>query len=320
MHFDKNALKNRLSTPPAMLAMGLAVAVVLAVLPSRATDTLRDAVARALRPGQSAASELREQGSRASDRLKSHFQTASRLVETEQELQRLRRVNHELDAALTAARNQSTERPEHDEDAADTLLRARCVAARVLGRQARTFLGRRGLLDVGSEEHIDPEALVVDLPPLIDQGSDTKLGDAQLGDGQLILADRRIWGKIARTGRNTSTVQTVVEPGYCDLVALGTLDGPQGILEGTGEPLPRIRLVEVTEAVSLGDLVYTVAGKGVFPTPLLYGRIVELKRPVGAAHWEIRMQPAVVEEPDRVAVVRTELNPVRVAQRRRAGQ
>ena len=48
--------------------------------------------------------------------------------------------------------------------------------------------GRRGLLDVGSESHIDPEALVVDLPPLIDQGN-----DAELTDGQLILADRRIW-------------------------------------------------------------------------------------------------------------------------------
>jgi len=315
LHFDKNTLKDRLSTPVAALAMGLAVAIVLALLPSRATDALRDMVAGALRPGQSAASRLRDHGSRATGRLKSHFQTASRLAEAEQELQRLRRENRELAAALTVARNQSAEPAEDHEDEADTLLRARCVAARVLGRQARTFLGRRGLLDVGSEAQIDPDALVVDFPSLIDRGN-----EAELTDGQLILADRRIWGKIAQTGRNTSTVQTVIEPGYRDLVALGTLDGPQGILEGTGEPLPRIRLVEVTEPVSLGDLVYTVAGKGVFPTPLLYGRIVELERPVGAAHWEIRMQPAIVEEPDRVAIVRTELNPVRVADKHRASR
>ncbi|MEE8450504.1 MAG: rod shape-determining protein MreC [Thermoguttaceae bacterium] len=315
MNLDKNTLKDRLSTPAAALAMGLSVAVVLVLLPTRATDALRDAVAGALRPGQSAASHLREHGSRATSRLKSHFRTASRLTETERELQRLRHENRELAAALAAARRSTGPAEQAEDDESDTLLRARCVAAQVLGRQARTFLGRRGLLDVGSEAHIDPDALVVDLPPLIDRGN-----DAELADGQLILADRHIWGKIAQTGRNTSTVQTLTEPGYRDLVALGTLDGPQGILEGTGEPLPRIRLVEVTEPVSLGDPVYTVAGKGVFPTPLLYGRIVQLERPVGAAHWEIRMQPAVAEEPDRVAVVRTELNPVRVAEKPRAGQ
>jgi len=84
--------------------------------------------------------------------------------------------------------------------------------------------------------------------------------------------------------------------------------------------LPRIRLVDAAEPLSVGDPVYTVAGKGVFPTPLLYGQVAELDRPVGAAHWEIRMQPAIVDQPERVAVVRTELNPIRVAAKPRAGQ
>ncbi len=79
-------------------------------------------------------------------------------------------------------------------------------------------------------------------------------------------------------------------------------------------PMARVRLVEVTRPVSVGDLVYTAAEKGVLPAPLLYGRVVRLQRPIGAAHWEIWMQPALAaDEPQQVAVLRTELNPSRLA-------
>ena len=91
--------------------------------------------------------------------------------------------------------------------------------------------------------------------------------------------------------------------------------GSEGVLEGTGEPLARVRLIPVTEPVEVGDEVYTGAAAGVLARPLLYGRVVRVERPIGAAHWEIWMEPAVDGRPERVAVLRIELNPRRVGQR-----
>ena len=81
-----------------------------------------------------------------------------------------------------------------------------------------------------------------------------------------------------------------------------------------GKPVVDL-LVEVTEAVSVGDLVFSAAARGILPDPLLYGRITRVERPTGAAHWEIWMEPAVAHlVPETVAVLRAELSPLRVAE------
>lgn len=313
MSFEQNKLIAKLTSPAGTLGIGLLLAIVLALLPGRWTGSLRGLVATMLRPGQEAALGLRRQGHRAITRIRSHLQTAARLVETESRLERLEQQNRRLAAELAAAGSQPAGLAGGTEDQARCLLRARGVPARVLGRQARTFLGRHPMLDVGSDAGIEPDALVVDAPALIDQGR-----DADIRAGQLVLDGRCVWGKIVQLGRRTSTVCAVTEPGYRDVVRLGDASGPQGILEGTGRPLARIRLVGVTEPVSVGDPVCTAAYQGVLADPLLYGHVVRLERPVGAAYWEIWMQPAVADEPDRVAVLRVELNPLRVAGRRPA--
>jgi cell shape-determining protein MreC len=307
---DRATLQTRLTTPSRLLAMGLLVSALLALLPGRWTAPTRGATAALLRPGQTAALGLRRRAARATTWVRCHFQAAGRLAEAEAELQRLAEENRRLAAELAVAQTRLSDPMDDAQNNEDRLLSARCVPARVLGRQARAFLGRHHLLDVGSRDGIEPDALVVDAPGLIDRGR-----DAEIQPGQLVLAGRRIWGKIIELGSQTSVVRGVTEPGYRDLVQLGSARGPQGILEGTGEPLARIRLVEVTQPVSVGDPVYAAAGKGVLTVPLLYGRIVRLERPVGAAHWDIWMQPAVADEPERVAVLRTELNPLRVAEK-----
>jgi len=295
--------------------MGLVVLAVLALLPGRWTAPTRGATATLLRPGQTAALGLRRHAKRATIWVNCHFQAAGRLAEVEVELQRLAEENRRLAAELTAAQTRPPDPTDDARSDEDRLLLARCVPALVLGRQARAFLGRHQLLNVGSREGIEPDALVVDCPGLIDRGR-----DADLATGQLVLAGQRVWGKIVELGSQTSVVRGVTEPGYRDLVQLGSARGPQGVLEGTGEPLPRIRLVEVTQPVSVGDPVYASAGKGVLSVPLLYGRIVRLERPVGAAYWNIWMQPAVADEPEEVAVLRTELNPLRVAEKGPGGR
>ena len=313
MTLDRPNLKHHLSSPHATLGVGLLAALVLALLPGRWTGSLRGTAATWLRPGQTATLRLRRQGERATGWLKSHFRTAARLAEGEDDLTRLRQENRQLTAELAAVRTRlAGAAGDAPDEEAQRLLHLRCVPARVLGRQARAFLGRHHLLDVGRDAGIEPDGLVVAGGPVIDGGS-----DVEIEAGQLVLSGRQIWGRIIETGPNTSVVCPLTGREYRDVVSVGTGGGPQGVLEGTDEPFPRIRLVQVTEPVSVGDPVYTVAYQGVLPDPLLYGHVVRLERPVGAAHWEIWMQPAVAgQEPARVAVLRMELNSMRVAERR----
>lgn len=319
MSVDGVKFKTRLASPAALLAVGVMLGVGLMLTPGGFSGAMKGGVAAVLRPGQLGVLSLRQRGDQIAAGVKTHFHTAGQLAEVRRQRDRLEQDNRRLAVELAAAQSRLPD-PADDPagEAAEPLLLTRCVEARVLGQQARAYLGRHHLLDVGSAAGVEPDAMVLEAPPgLIDQG-----GNAGLEGGQLVLSQGRVWGKIVTVGPTTSTVRTVVEPGYRDLVRLADPNaenthrpaGPQGILEGTGEPLARIRLIEVTEPVAEGDLVYTAAGRGLLPQPLLYGRVVRVRRPVGAAHWDIWMKPAVAPgRPEHVTVLRTELNPVRVA-------
>jgi len=292
--------RKRFRSPEAALLTALAVSVLLAVLPARCTDPLRGAAAVVLRPGQRVAVTARQYTGRATTWTKCLFENTDRLSRAEGELERLRRENRRLAVELAAARQQI---PGASEDGGRLILPG-CVPALVLGSQARAFLGRRKLLDVGTDAGVESDAFV------IDRGSGQRIAP-----GHVVLSGRHVWGKIVETGRNTSTVCTITETGYRDLVRVGSA---RGVLEGTGQSLARVRLIDATEPLSVGDPVTTTSGQGELPEPLLYGRIVRLQRPHGAAHWEIWVQPAVVDQPSRVAVLRMELNPLRVVERKSA--
>lgn len=315
MYESRNST-TRFTRPANALAIGLAASLVLMAMPERWTSTGKSLVGCVLRPGQIAVRSVRERARRLIAEVTFHRNTAAQLYEARRELDRLRQENRRLQDAVAVLQGQI--RPAEGPGEKERLLGVECVDARVLGQQARSFLGRHHLLDAGTRERIESNDLVVDSAPgLIDRG-----GDAEIQPSQLVLSGARIWGMVIQVGRHTSTVRTVTEPGYRDLVQLGDggsrqrSRGPQGILEGTGEPLARIRLVEVTEPVAVGDAVYTAAGKGVLPRPLLYGHVVRIERPVGSPHWDIWMQPAVAPaSPEHVAVLRTVLNPLRVAEK-----
>ena len=284
-------------------------------LPGNYAAAVKGCLGAALRPAQVGLLTVRAGAATIASQIGARTDAVQRLAKSEADRRRLEEENRRLatELALLQSRTAAGERRESDV----RLLVASCVPARVLGRQARDFLVGDGILDVGSRVGVRGEALVVGRPKsLLDQGANRRLESEEL-----VLSQGRVWGKIVEVGPQTSTVRTPCEPGFRDLVRLGVPSadgrtarlGPQGLLEGTGETLARVRGVDVTEPATMGDAVYTASGQGILPQPLLYGFVVRVQRPVGAAQWEIWMKPALESEPESVVVLRTEINPARVS-------
>ena len=298
--------------PARALLLALGTCALLTLLPSAWLTPIRDLLQQALRPTQHAVRGLRAVCRDGSARLDGCLTDSARWAALRDRCRTLEEENQRLKAALETAR--LSRRSSKSDELPDTrLLTPHLHPAHVLGQQALAFLGRRQLLDAGSAAGIEPQALVLQVPAhLLDVGH-----DRQVQPGHLVLAAGRVWGRIAQVGACTSTVCTVWQPGYRDVVRVVSPGsdpqrGPRGLLEGIGEGQPRIRLVEVTHPVAVDDLVYTGAEQGILPEPLLYGRVARLERPVGAAHWEIWMHPAAEPDPTQaVAVLRMEVTPLR---------
>ncbi|MEX0714994.1 MAG: rod shape-determining protein MreC [Planctomycetaceae bacterium] len=190
------------------------------------------------------------------------------------------------------------------------------LAATVLGEEAATLWRAGKLLDRGTAAGVSESSLVLDAEgPLVDQGQ-----DSGLEAGQPVFAGRTVLGRIARVGHWTSTLQLVTDPQYRGLARIvrrserGVAYGPQGILEGDGGELCRLKFVDATAAVAIGDEVYTDDLEGLLPEPAYYGRIVAAELKPGAAHWEVRVEPAgPPREPREVHVLRRVANPARFA-------
>jgi cell shape-determining protein MreC len=303
----------RLFSPALLLAGGWAVSLAIWFLPANNMAVVKGCLGAALRPAQVGLLTVRQRVATIVSQIETHTDTVQRLANCEADRRRLEEQNRRLAAELALLESRTAQRERRQSD--DRLLLPGCVAARVLGRQAWDFLAEERILDVGSHAGVRGEALAIGGPKsLLDQGSNRRLES-----DELVLAEGRAWGKIDEVGPETSTVRTPCEPGFRDLVRLGAPPaagrrprlGPQGLLEGTGEPLARVRRVDVTEPVAVGDAVYTASGLGIVRQPLLYGLVVRVERPVGAAHWEIWMKPAFDSEPESVVVLRTQINPAR---------
>ena len=303
---NRNPARGRFGRPAARLAIALGLALVLLVLPECWTAPLKSGFRTVMVPGQKVAGAVRRRAERLTRLVQNQKDAAARLADTQEELQRLREENRRLTDELAAARSRSVGTGQGD--IGDALLRPHCVDAHVLGQQALQFLERHDLLDIGANSGIEPGAIV------IDRGA-----EGRLQPGRLALAGSRIWGRVVEVGSQTSAVRTVTSAGYRDLVRIASegeepASGVEGILEGTGVSLARIRSVEITAPVAVGDLVWSASGKGLLPRALLYGRVVRVEQAPEAAHWEIWMRPCVdPNQLEHVAVLQAELNPNRAS-------
>ncbi len=285
-------------TPPRALAAAITAALLLAALPPAWLAPVQGWVLAGLRPGHRAARAAVDLGRRVHARVGGHFAAAAHLAAARDEAERLaaenRRLASRVDALERRLATAEAERPASDR----ALLRLGGIEARVLGSLARSYLARHELLDAGSFDGIEPGALVLDGAAVVDRG------EAQgVRPGHLAVEGGRVWGRVVRTGPNTAIVRTVTAPGFRDVVRLRSPRGAEGILEGTGEPLCRIRMVAVTEPAAPGDEVFAGSPAGLDIPPPRYGVVERVERPVGAAHWDLWMRPAAAGPPPATVVV-----------------
>ena len=303
---------------PLVVGVGLLLALLLALLPPRFADPARATVSAILAPAQSGLAAARREGGDVLRQIHAQFAGMEEASRREIESQRLKEENQRLKVQLEAAQDQVRLLAQHDAQQ-PALLGARCIPARILGVSAQAYLSRHRLLDTGDCRGVEPGATVLcSGAPVIDRGKTTGVEE-----GTVVLAGSCVWGKITAAGPHTSTVCPVTEPGYRDLVQLAAASpdgrslrfGAQGILEGTGEPLARLRMIDTTEPVAVGDLVYSRAGQGFVDVPLLCGKVVRVERPQGAGHWEIWVEPAAAGTPTELVIVCPAVQAVEVARR-----
>lgn len=284
------------------LAVALAVTAVLAALPPSWLMPAQGWALGALRPGQRAAAGMVALGRQVKARVASHFGNVAELAAARDVAERLAAENRVLAERLASVQRRlattQAERPAADR----ALLRLGGIEARVLGQQARGYLLRQKLLDVGRVDGVEPGALVLHGAAVVDRGE-----QHGVEPGHLAVEGGRVWGRVVRAGPNTAVVRTLDAPGFRDVVRLRSPRGAEGIVEGTGEMLCRIRMIAVTEPVTPGDevLAGSLAGLGA-PLPR-YGVVERVEQSVGAAHWDIWMRPALTgSPPEKVVVVRVE--------------
>ena len=289
-------------TPPRALAAALAVALALAALPQSWLMPVRGWALAALQPGQRAAGSLVDLGGRVRRRITSHVADAGELAAARDRLERLTAENRRLAERVETYQHRIAV-AEANRSAADRpWLKLGGIQAHTLGCQARSYLARRELLDVGSLDGVEPGALVLDGVAVIDRGERNGVRS-----GHLVVDAGCVWGRVAHAGPNIAIVRTLTAPGFRDVVRLRSPGGPEGILEGDGGPLCRIRMVAVTEPAAAGDEVFAASLAGLDAPPARYGVIERVEQPVGAAHWEIWMRPALTgTPPEEVIVVKVE--------------
>lgn len=176
----------------------------------------------------------------------------------------------------------------------EPLFRAELVEARVLGEETVALAEGRKLLDVGTAQGVGEKLLVVEPGrATLDVGADLGLTIHQpVFSGEIVV------GRTAMCGAYTSSLQSVSDAKFQAPVQImrkteaGLQPGPEGILEGTGKNLCRLTGVWHSEAVEVGDEVYTPASDPLLPHPMFYGRVVRAEPKEGMPYWEVDVEPA----------------------------
>ncbi len=304
--------KGSIRTAVMLTAAGIGIAFA----PDDATDRVRIIAYDVLQPGQQVARStvnwLRLKSSlyiEAIEQAQAQEEYNDQLEETQLALRRLQIKNATLHEVLQNPVGDRHWAP--GSIAPSPLAVPDMLHANLIGEESAE-LWRAGLIvDVGSNSQLVESSYVLEDPlPLIDRGH-----DVGLSEGLPAYAGRVVVGKVARVGHWSSTIQPVTHQEFSALAQLaragsqGVHYGAKGILEGTGSKTCRMRFVESTFAVSVGDLVVSGGRDGLFPFPVFFGTVVKADLGSDAPHWEIEVAPAAnLSELKSVHILRKSFN------------
>lgn len=197
------------------------------------------------------------------------------------------------------------------------LITSQLVSARILAGDSLALWRKQKILGVGRTQGLVESSLVLeDTRPLLDVGA-----DFQLQEGQPVYSGGHAVGRIVRVGRWTSVLQSVTDPqfrgGMVELAretSLGLVFGSKGLLEGAGEGLCRVNSVSSTEAVSVGQHVYSADHAGDLPGRVYFGKVVSAELTPGSPHWKILVRPELqLDQLEQVSILLRVPNPERIA-------
>ncbi|HEV3339269.1 MAG TPA: rod shape-determining protein MreC [Pirellulales bacterium] len=311
MRFSGLLRHRRKMVPFRPLAAVLLASFTLGCLPGSLSVALKDAGRSLLAPGQQLAQSLLAC-------LGSWVRAWEYRRDAARELRELRELVERLHDQNTALQARLRQPAGHAEvffaEQPASLLSVRAVEARVLGERAQAFLRSTAIVSPRQPTEVTAGSLAVDFgPAVIDQGE-----NALLTAGDVALAGGRIWGKLIEVGPQTAVVRRIDSPGYRGLAQIAhPADGvwkplARGIVEGAGDGLCRIRMVDATAPVSVGDMVLAGEEHGLVDSALIYGRIERAELAPGAPHWQIWMEPAIAPQPPlRLTVLQPVINQAR---------
>jgi cell shape-determining protein MreC len=304
----------------------LFAAAIMAVLPASVSSPARDLVRLAFVPTLRLVGDFRSEADSQLEAFSSH--EAIRLKkENEQLSKRLREAELEnrrtqlgvLTAQDQIAQLKRTGASPFAASQESPLVTPQAVPARLIGDEIVSLWKSSRLLDRGSKSGLYEDQWVLDgKAPKIDHGQ-----TSDIVDGLPVFAGRCLVGRIAKSGRWTSSLQLTSDPEF-RAKAVVLLQNPgvlsaEFLLEGAGGGTCRLVSVPSSEHIEEGALVYSVPGDRGIDSPMLFGRVAKATLQPGSLHWEITVTPAVdVASLGTVQVVTTTLNPDRMIGRRDA--
>ncbi len=306
------------------LKMALAICLAgstLLVAPPRVRESIQAAIRDASRPGLLVVVQIIDNSKLAVAALQAAWLTQDRVAMLESQVQAAELRERHWQLAAAELRNQlSRKTSDQQAPSAETvppLITAEFLSARILAGDTAALWREQKILGIGRNQGLVESSLVLeDARPLIDIGA-----DHQLEPGQPVYSGSQAVGRVVRVGRWTSVLQSVTDPefrgGLVELAretSLGLVFGPKGLLEGIGDGLCRVNSVSSTEAVFVGQQVYSAARAGDLPGRVYFGRVVPANLSPGSPHWEILVRPQFdFSQLDRVSVLRRVPNPERIA-------
>ncbi|MBD3674581.1 MAG: rod shape-determining protein MreC [Planctomycetaceae bacterium] len=205
------------------------------------------------------------------------------------------------------------------------LIEADVVSAEVLSSRQIASLERQLLIEVTQVTDAHPDQLVLQASEnskdamrsaenlIIDRGT-----HAGVRESLPVMAGRCVVGKLADVGRRISRVQLITDPGYRGRARIlrqfedGYAYGPEGVFEGLGEELCRLRYVSSSNSIRVGDEVFTDDPLTSSTMPMYYGRIVKAELEENAHEWSIWVKPGCrFDTLSQVQILREQLTPLR---------